>query len=112
MAQVAHRLRFSRPESEVGALVWRLGRSTAVVRVGPVMAPLVDLRIDGLAVVQELTQIEQRNADGINQHHDHGVSRSASAGALLDAMSIPSKGFALPVSCTNLGVVDVPVFSM
>ncbi len=39
-------------------------------------------------------------------------SKSATAGALSLPTSMPSKGFALPVLCTNAGAVDVPVFSM
>ena len=40
------------------------------------------------------------------------LSRSPNAGALYQPTSMPSKGFALPVRCTNTGAVDVPVFSM
>ena len=40
------------------------------------------------------------------------VLRALSAGALSSPTSMPSKGFALPVRCTNTGAVDVPVFSM
>ena len=40
------------------------------------------------------------------------LSKSPSAGAPLLPTSMPSKGFALPVLCTNTGAVDVPVFSM
>ena len=40
------------------------------------------------------------------------LSRSPNAGALYKPTSMPSKGFALPVRCTNTGAVDVPVFSM
>ena len=40
------------------------------------------------------------------------LSRSPSAGALLQPASMSLKGFALPVLCTNAGAVDVPVFSM
>ena len=39
------------------------------------------------------------------------LSKSPSAGMLYVPTSMPSKGFALPVRCTNTGAVDVPVFS-
>ena len=40
------------------------------------------------------------------------LSRSPNAGALYQPTSMPSKGFAVPVLCTNTGAVVVPVFSM
>ena len=38
-------------------------------------------------------------------------SRSPSAGGVDPLTSMPSKGFALPVLCTNTGALDVPMFS-
>ena len=40
------------------------------------------------------------------------LSISENVGALYLPTSMPAKGFALPILCTNTGAVDVPVFSM
>jgi hypothetical protein len=40
------------------------------------------------------------------------LSRSENTGWVQVPTSMASKGFALPVRCTNTGAVDVPVFSM